>query len=101
MTSPALFTAKAACPPWCATHLADEDAVIHEGLSLAVVAAGGEGTVAGSVFLHANRYDTPTTTGDVAASINLTQNGVDLSAAELRELAAAALNLADLIEVPR
>lgn len=101
MTSPALPAAKAACPRWCATHLADEDAVIHEGLPLTVDAAGGAGMVAGSVFLHVNRYDTTAATGDVAASINLTQNGVDLTAAELRQLAAAALNLADLIEVTR
>ncbi len=99
--SPAILTTASSCPSWCTTHLADEDAVIHEGHALTVDAAGGEGMVAGSVFLHVNRYDTTAATGDVAASINLTQNGVDLSAAELRQLAAAALNLADLIEVTR
>lgn len=97
----ATLTTAPACPSWCAMHIADEDAVIHEGVPLAVVAAGGEGMVAGSVFLHVNRYDTSTTTGDVAVSVDLTQNGIDLTAAELRQLAAAALNLADQMEATR
>ncbi len=71
------------CPTWCVTHLTDEGAVVHEGALVTVEAAGGEGMVGGSVSLRVNRYDVPAVTGQVAASIDLTQNGVDLGAASL------------------
>ncbi|MGI5179531.1 DUF6907 domain-containing protein [Dactylosporangium sp. CA-152071] len=100
--STATLTTAPACPPWCTQDLIDDDgAVLHESAPEFIEASGGKSLIAGSVSLRLNRYDLAGLAGVVAVSVDSHPDGVDLNAAELRQLAAAALNLADQIEETR
>ncbi len=96
----ATLTTVAVCPPWCTRHMTDPDgSIVHEGSPTTVTAAGDEKLVGGVIGLFLNRFDERGALGVTAACLTSSQDGIDLTAGELRQLAAAALNLADLIEV--
>ncbi|GAA1550586.1 hypothetical protein GCM10009827_084070 [Dactylosporangium maewongense] len=72
--------------------------MLHESAPEFIETAGGKSLIVGSVSLRLNRYDLAGLVGVVAVSVDSHPIGVDMNAAELRQLAAAALNLADQIE---
>jgi len=90
------------CPPWCRKHATDPDgSICHEGQPLTIRAAGGGNLVSGEVTLNLNRFDEYGITGQTAVVITASPDGIDLTAAELRQVAAAAHNLADQAETGR
>ncbi len=100
--SPVTLTTAPVCPPWCAAHMTDPDgSVCHEGTAVEVTVAGDEILVGGVVRLTLTRFDEPGRVGTVAVCLQSSQDGIDLAAADLRQVAAAVLNLADQIEVSR
>ncbi|MGI5245130.1 DUF6907 domain-containing protein [Dactylosporangium sp. CA-139066] len=90
------------CPPWCRKHGTDPDgSICHEGEPITVQAAGGGNLVAGEVDLYLNRFDEYGITGQAAIVITASPDGIDLTAAEARQVAAAVLYLAEQLEATR
>lgn len=88
-------TAARICPPWCVRDLIDPDgSVLHESGTTTVTAAGGSGMVGGTVCLKLNRYDESGRAGTAGVCLTSSSDGIDLSAAEMLQLAAAAQLLA-------